>query len=77
MTVLTQNEKDFIKELEQLSRKYKIAVGGCGCCGSPYLDALKSEAIHDGAGYSYEDRLMWISKDDSYDWDSLNVGIIK
>lgn len=27
----------FLTELTELSRKYKIIVSGCGCCGSPYL----------------------------------------
>jgi len=29
--------KNFLKELTELSKRYKIAIGGCGCCGSPYL----------------------------------------
>jgi len=28
---------DFLKELTELSRKHKIYINGCGCCGSPYL----------------------------------------
>jgi hypothetical protein len=74
---LTQNEESFIKELEQLSRKYKIVVSGCGCCGSPYLYPLKLEASHDDAGYAYEDQLMWISKNDVYEWDTLSGSIVK
>lgn len=27
----------FLKGLQDLSKKYGYAVGGCGCCGSPYL----------------------------------------
>lgn len=32
-----ENLKEFLEELTQLSKKYKIFVSGCGCCGSPYL----------------------------------------
>lgn len=31
----------FLAELTELSHKYSIRIGGCGCCGSPYL-------VHDG-----------------------------
>jgi len=29
--------ESFLNELTQLSEKYKLFIGGCGCCGSPYL----------------------------------------
>ncbi|MTI68589.1 MAG: hypothetical protein FH753_18565 [Firmicutes bacterium] len=31
------NIDEFLKELSQLSKKYDIYIGGCGCCGSPYI----------------------------------------
>jgi hypothetical protein len=27
----------FLQELSELSRRYGITIGGCGCCGSPML----------------------------------------
>jgi len=30
-------QEEFLKELTKLSLKYGITIGGCGCCGSPYL----------------------------------------
>lgn len=30
----------FLKELSELTKKYEIAIGGCGCCGSPYLYSI-------------------------------------
>lgn len=27
----------FLSDLTELSRKHGIAIGGCGCCGSPWL----------------------------------------
>jgi hypothetical protein len=33
-----EDVKKFLKELTNLSKKYKISISGCGCCGSPYLN---------------------------------------
>lgn len=30
--------EQFLEEFSALSRKYKIRVGGCGCCGSPWIE---------------------------------------
>lgn len=35
--------KHFLKELEYLTEKYGIEIGGCGCCGSPYFRDLKNK----------------------------------
>lgn len=45
----TRNVQEFLKELTKLSRDYGIAIGGCGCCGSPWLyeeegDDFKNQA---------------------------------
>lgn len=28
----------FLEELSELTKKYNVAISGCGCCSSPYLD---------------------------------------
>lgn len=35
----------FLQELTKLSKKYNIVIGGCGCCGSPYLDDIKAQEL--------------------------------
>ncbi len=30
----------FLKELSELTTKYGLAICGCGCCGSPYIEDL-------------------------------------
>lgn len=32
---------EFLKELAILTEKYDVEIGGCGCCGSPWLEDLK------------------------------------
>lgn len=40
-----ERSKLFLEELTQLSKKHRIAVNGCGCCGSPYLSDIPEELI--------------------------------
>ena len=44
---MTISEKDqaFIAELERLTRKYRLAIRGCGCCSSPYIVDLEEHEI--------------------------------
>ena len=67
---MTENEENFIKELTALSKKYKVIIGGCGCCGSPYVSAcdIDKDKFVNEAGYSYDDYLDWQSPG-SYGWD--------
>ena len=37
--------KWFLKDLELLTEKYKIVIGGCGCCGSPFLYKLDDDRV--------------------------------
>lgn len=41
----------FLEELSELSRKHGFVVGGCGCCGSPYLSGDGNLTIGDDGGY--------------------------
>ena len=40
----------FLEELTALSKKHGVWIGGCGCCGSPYLGDLLRPI--EGKGYS-------------------------
>lgn len=33
----------FLNELSELTKKYGFEIGGCGCCGSPWLNDEKEE----------------------------------
>lgn len=44
----------FLRELTDLTRKHRVCIAGCGCCGSPYLLDLDDQLI-DGAYVSWGD----------------------
>ena len=51
------NEKKielFLSDLLELTKKHRIYIQGCGCCGSPYLFELEKNeaALH----YSVDDK---------------------
>ena len=33
----------FLKELSELSNEYGFIIGGCGCCGSPWVDEVDGD----------------------------------
>lgn len=48
LELLNADEKlqDFLHELTDLTNKYGFEIGGCGCCGSPYI-TKKARFGHD------------------------------
>lgn len=55
MSERAELEKLFLLELEQLAKRYKIVVSGCGCCGSPWLEHIENT---DGM-YTYDRQIVW------------------
>lgn len=46
-----EREAEFLKELTALTKKYKIEIWGCGCCGSPGLSSFEDSPVR-GEGAS-------------------------
>lgn len=60
------NQLEFVKELEKLTKKYGVAIEGCGCCGSPYLKNISVDSDPEWGFYTYSsdleagfDNLWW------------------
>lgn len=49
---------EFLKQLSKLTRRYKIKIGGCGCCVSPYVCRVKGEGKYDIS--ETWDELHWV-----------------
>ncbi len=37
--------EEFLKELAELTQKYELEIGGCGCCHSPWVWDIKKETF--------------------------------
>jgi len=59
-----ERQKQFLIELRELTIKHGIAVGGCGCCGSPYL--MDADVSDQWAGYTHDngEEIEWITPED-------------
>ena len=42
----------FLTELERLQKEYDITIGGCGCCGSPFLQTGDGNIIAERLEYN-------------------------
>ena len=51
---------NFLTELTELTKKYNISIGGCGCCGSPYLKRIDN-------GEDIGELLSWNIQEEKYD----------
>ena len=46
--------EEFLKELSELTEKHGFSIGGCGCCGSPWINDFKDEFNADNLYYDNE-----------------------
>lgn len=57
-------QEEFIKGLKKLTLKTGIVIGGCGCCGSPFLRELAE--VEKNGNYDFDsignDKVTWREK---------------
>lgn len=44
----------FLMELTALTKKYDIAIKGCGCCGSPWLEDYEYSKSYDNLTINHD-----------------------
>lgn len=54
--------ENFLKELSELTKKYNIAISGCGCCGSPYIDDFEKEFDGDNLCFDEEKQIYTLER---------------
>jgi len=60
-TPLSEDEQQFITLLNEATRLTGIYIGGCGCCGSPFLgkvDLKEGEYIWENDGH-HPENIEW------------------
>ena len=70
-----KKEREFLIGLEKLTRVTGIMIGGCGCCGSPFLEEAK--ITDERSGYIWEGQVIWVDPSDEYDWKKYSKYIVK
>ena len=58
----TDRLEGFLNELSTLSQKYNLHIGGCGCCGSPWVSEAGSGGWDD-LGYDYALKKYTVKRD--------------
>jgi hypothetical protein len=79
--VISDQEKIFLIGLEELTRKTGVIIGGCGCCGSPFLTNAEYNKLDSRAGYAHGSPSLpdvaWVSPADAYEWERSQEYLIK
>lgn len=72
---LDENVRQFLVDLTALTKKYGLAIGGCGCCGSPWLEPI--DVSNEKSGYIYDDLEVKFIEQSGPWWNDKNSHIIR
>lgn len=61
-----RNLKEFLDELSELTQKYGLEIGGCGCCGSPWVEETEGDRTVDGLTYNREQKKYTVCDFEEY-----------
>ena len=76
---MTDQEREFLIGLRELTIRTGMTIGGCGCCGSPFVDKMedKERTVIDSSGYVLCPEVKWVSPNDAYDFRKYGADIVK
>lgn len=64
MTEEMEKLNSFMDELTEISKKYKLYIDGCGCCGSPFIIDGKANVLEYEIGFiKSKNRYCGLSRD--------------
>lgn len=75
--MLPKECRAFLLGLTELTKRHRIGIQGCGCCGSPALVTIETSKE---SGYRIGDecdQLTWVDPSDSFTWREYKDEIIK
>ena len=80
--VMTAGEKikAFMIGLTKLTKETGVVIGGCGCCGSPYVSVTDAKDIDDARaayGYGYAGEVAWLTPTKEDSWESFSDSIVR
>ena len=58
---MKEEQRQFLKELAELTKKYGIVISGCGCCGSPSLEQTSDDGKYYADGFDSEGNALTIT----------------
>lgn len=64
---MNEKVREFLRELEDLTHKYGLEIGGCHCCGSPWIKEIDIKTIIGNKNYyisENNDQLIFTDKED-------------
>lgn len=76
MTKQIEQERieEFLSRLTVLCREYEILIGGCGCCGSPFLEHTPEEEFEGKRFTVVCSTLHHPGYPESYNYENLALG---
>jgi len=56
----------FLKQLTELSLRTGVVIGGCGCCGSPFMQSTDKKCVPEVGFYASDEyeNIEWQGPDD-------------
>jgi hypothetical protein len=62
MMDVDERRAEFVAALTRLSKEHGFAIGGCGCCDSPWIEETKEDSRYAPVNghYEYDHMLRWL-----------------